>query len=91
MKTLEFDAEISDERTLTIPADVAAQVAARQPVHVIIELRDVAMSFRTREERLAAFLATAGSCKDDPTLTAIFEQIDRERHQDFGREVDEIQ
>jgi hypothetical protein len=36
MKTLEFEAEVSTEGTLKIPSDVAEQLGAHQPVHVIL-------------------------------------------------------
>jgi hypothetical protein len=36
MKTLEFDAQISPDSTLKVPAAFASQIEADQPVHVVL-------------------------------------------------------
>ena len=91
MNRLEFDTEITEERTLKIPDELAAQVSAHDLVHVVLQPGDGMMPARAREEQEQALMATFGSCKDDASLTAIFEEIDRTRHADLGREVDTIE
>ena len=36
MKTLEFDARISRDSTLKVPASFSSQIEADQPVHVVL-------------------------------------------------------
>jgi hypothetical protein len=42
MKTLEFEARISADRTLTVPPELAAQIQEEQPVRVILLVPDSA-------------------------------------------------
>ncbi|MGH7213198.1 MAG: hypothetical protein ACREIT_00220 [Tepidisphaeraceae bacterium] len=81
MKPVEFDAELTPDRTLRIPEPLAGGLPPSGRVRVRITQTptpplDVA----------AAIKATFGSCAD-PSLDAIFRTIDDERHRDTGRPV----
>jgi hypothetical protein len=87
MRTFEFDAEISEERTLKIPQELAKQVDSHQVVHVILHIGDGKEEPKPPDEKAAAVMATFGACKDDGSLVEIFKEIDKERHAYLGREV----
>ena len=84
VKTLEFDAMVIGG-ILRIPSELSGQLSVDQIVHVIITPTGAAAS---ADERRRALLETAGAWADDPSIPAIFEEIDRERHADRGRDVD---
>ncbi len=71
--------------------DLAEQVGAHELVHVVLQTTERFLPARTDEEQAQAMMATFGACRDDPSLSAIFEEIDRKRHADMGREVDNIE
>jgi len=87
MKQVEFDSEISGEKTIQIPSQLADQVGAHQLVHVVVSVPDDGGEQLRANGKVSALMATFGSCKDE-SLTAIFEEIDRKRHADRGRQID---
>lgn len=85
MKQLEFDTEISGERTIQIPPDLARQVNTHQAVHVVVSVPDGDGPAHTNG-KATALMATFGSCKDE-SLASVFDEIDRTRHADRGRQI----
>lgn len=71
MKTLEFDTEVTEERTLKIPQELAEQVDTHQVVHVILHVRDGEKQPTSADEKAVAVMATFGSCKDDNRSYAV--------------------
>jgi hypothetical protein len=58
MKTLEFEAPLGTDRTLTVPAEIAALVDRERPVRVILVQRDdedTAWTTTTAEQFLAGY------------------------------------
>ena len=87
MRIFEFDAEISEERTLKIPPELTEQVDPHQVVHVTLHVSDGREETKPLDEKAAAVMATFGACKDDASLVEIFKEIDKERHAYLGREI----
>ena len=85
MKQLEFDTEVSGDRTIQIPPNLAREVDAHQAVHVVVSVPDGDMRPHTNG-KASALMASFGSCKDE-SLTAIFDEMDRMRHADRGRQI----
>jgi len=86
MKQVEFDTKISGEKTIQIPSQLAEQVGTHQMVHVVVSVPDDDGEQSRANGKVSALMATFGSCKDG-SLAAIFEEIDRKRHADRGRQV----
>lgn len=87
MKTVEFDTTVMQGGTLRIPSELSAQLPPDQPVHVIVIAsgRDT-----SADARRQALLESAGAWADDDSIPGIFEEIERERHADRGRDVDPL-
>ena len=85
MKQLEFDTEVTGERTIQIPPHLAREVDAHQSVHVVVSVSDGDTPPHTNG-MASALMASFGSCKDE-SLTAIFDDMDRTRHADRGRQI----
>ena len=83
MKPVEFDTKVLPGGTLRIPSDLATQLPTDQQVHVTVVPAE-----RDPEAVRRGIASTFGAWKDDPSINEIFEEIDRERHADLGREVE---
>jgi len=86
MKQLEFDSKISEDRMIEIPQGLAQQVGTHQVVHVVVSVPDDPGRQPPANGKIAALMATFGSCKDE-SLALIFEEIDAKRHRDQGRQI----
>lgn len=87
MKTVEFDTTVMQGGTLRIPSELLAQLPPDQPVHVIVipSGRDA-----STDARRQALLEPEGAWADDDSIPGIFEEIERERHADRGRDIDPL-
>ena len=83
MKPVEFDTRVLPGGTLRIPPELAEQISTDQQVHVT-----VAPAERDPEIVRRGIASTFGAWKADPSTLSIFDEIDRERHADLGREVE---
>lgn len=85
MKQLEFDTEVSRDSTIQIPPNLARHVDVHQTVHVVVSVPDGDGPARSNGNA-PALMTTFGSCKDE-SIAAIFDEIDRTRHADRGRQI----
>ena len=85
MKPVEFNTRVLPGGTLIIPSELAAQLSPDQHVHVTLVPAE-----RDPEAVRRGIASTFGAWKDDPSIGEIFEQIDRERHADQGRDIDPL-
>ena len=81
LKPVEFNAKVSSDCTLRIPKDLAEEIPPESTVHVALT------PVNQHQSRLETLKGTFGSCKDD-SLDKIFQEIDRNRHTDMGRDID---
>lgn len=83
MKPVEFDTRVLANGILRLPSDVAQALTADTAVHVV--LTPAARDPEAMRKRLEA---TFGAWKDDPSITSIFEVVERGRQSDLGRAVE---